>query len=387
MNVFKIALSLSLSLACLTEAHAQIKDRVWKVGEDIVEGRLVQLERGVVDLKTMVGESKTVLLANLSEDDQQYLRQNIIEIVELDREQFLAVATHVDAFIERPSSVIVELRKLEGRPVRSPYASLMVGVARSVTDGDHGKTVKHFKRALEATKTSRKFLGSEYHRATFDSAINNIGVCCVKRLSGDIATKYFEQSFNETDIAFVIHHNTKVLSQPASKKLGIKLRSKSMQNLAKLTSVKPRQEKENQLQLKTPYFLYSLDWDAPPSNDEVNRILIQNGLTTLSPQQNDPRFESKETILTPRLKNLELNNLFPDLWCTNCSGIGAKKCGARNCINGNVLRKIKRFKGIGPNGRAMYMDEWVFDHKCRNCRGTDSIKCPHCTKGKLPAHP
>ena len=380
--------ALIILACCGGEAKSQIDERIWRVGEQQYQGRLQELKDGIVEIKTKDRKEQTFRVSELSEFDQQYLAKSIYEIVELDQKQFKDVMGLMEGFFENPADIFEELKRLEGRPVRSPYASMVLGVTRAAMDGDHNKAIKNFNNAISATKTSRKFLGEGYNRIVLQSLLNNAGVCKLKQMKGDSAAKSFMAAVDEGGMSFPVHHNADVLLNRASVKLGVNLKSGAKRNLKKLLELEREDPPGIRIPGNSAYFLYTLQWNAPLDASGVKEVFVNNDLKPLADGgQHDGAagFELLDLSEIEGLTALQRNLIFPDPRCTACRGKGRYECDVKNCDHGTLIKKVRVVTGRAANGRPIIADVQRKDGKCRNCGKDGKVKCPHCKgAGMLP---
>jgi len=388
MSKFVLVATWLFVVNCVCDIYSQTEVRTWQFGEKQIKGRIQSLENGIIDFRLDGGGSKNIPISDLSESDQRFLAESIYEIVEVEKQQLISVLKLMDSFMANSEETIEELRKLEGSPVRSPYASLMLGVARARQTGDHSKARRHFAQALKAIKTSRKLLGKDYHQTTVQSLLNNSGVCKIKQIKGDTAAKAFKESLDEGGLTFAIHHNSEVLFKTATVKYGVDLKSKPKRILYEILQQEPSDISGVKIPSRSGYFIYTLKWNSPLDVKQIGDLLVSNGLKPIpsieTNSESEESFEIAGLANSKTLTSLQRNLLFPDLWCTACKGKGQYECNGEHCQDGKVMKRTRQRTGTLPNGTPTYAWRWKVSHTCGTCSGGGEVNCRHCRAGKLP---
>lgn len=339
--------------------------RQWmdKNGNPIETGVLNEIEKRNIFV-TPPGKARVKLkIQDLSKDDQGYVES--LHIYQQEKVQYDLVSGCLVKFRKNPKNSLVFLKNIEDSHDETPYVLAMIGIAYAKGDANYLEAKKYFKKAEKLIKSGQKILGPEFHERTRASIRNNIAVCDFKTKAANKGATFLEAEAKKLDsIPLHTSHNAK-LAMTKDKVLcyGILLSRSAVKKLGAILKM-PQENNVGLAQEK--FFVYSLDWDAPYTLDQILQANQGNPL----PPNPDPNFTARQ--------------LYEDDWCPICHGcqrMHCNRCGGRRLIPAPPIWGVR---GVNPTTGQRHMG-WIDqgDVKCQNCRGTGRVKCNCCTNGKI----
>lgn len=356
----------SQTLAQQPELPKEVRDWVGKNNATIEEGVLVQIDKVNVSIKTAGGVVKQVARRKLSKKDREY--SDLVYAYQQDNIQFEDVKKQIDNYRDRPQAVLKALERIHQDNKGVPYAAMIIGVIYAAEKRNYVKAEKYFEKAQDAIE---KGLGLDFHTKTAFAIRNNIAVVGLKTGDTNKGAGYlFRKTEGLKAIPFCNHHNaTLALDVCEEPRHRVSLNRAKRKQLEEIVLIEP----EENLGSPAPrFFLYSLDFDLPPTLGEVlkraeGKPMEANGLDSLFP-------------------NIYWTNEWvPDDWCPYCEGTNRLECPNRRCKLGKVERKKTEHRYRDPNtGKKYYgmVPERVNCPTCNNKFG-GKVECEWCNGGKV----
>ena len=363
-------------------------ERTWRSGKFEIIGSIKSVSETEIVLKTKTRDS-LIAIEQLSQQDRSFLQG--IKIIQNDAVQFRLVSSIIEKYKNAPEAGIEKLIELGQDDKSSPYAPFAAGVALATLQGDFKAAKRQFSFAKVAIKRNENVLGAGYHAETRAAINNNIAVCLIKQFQCDKSVEFLLEAMGNEEAdpigeddskgdgngspGLLARHNRDILleisSMPSSQ---LELGKRGRKNLL---DAQFEEDDSNLAAFKFPNrYLISSAWQRPLSKAELSTLLDQGKLPMEIPSANRLGLRDKHTI-----ESLQELDAYPDLWCTDCRGSGVFKC--RNCTNGRVETRVRKFAGNSPNGSGP-MYQWVFEWvRCPTCQGNNHRRCRHCNQGKL----
>jgi S1-C subfamily serine protease len=208
-----------LCIVIATKVSAQGIDRVWTAATVGFKDRAVlkAIGKEFVTLKPNGEEPKTVLLKDLSDEDQKFIAA--VRQCEESAKVFLRVAEHRSRFAASPEAVADILIQLHETNPGDFAASFFAGTLDAFTGspGRLGKAKKHMNETITHIKKVRASLPT-IHTKTLVAALNNRGVVALREGSHSQAIKYFLEAAELSEaLPFAVYHNATLLIEYSGK--------------------------------------------------------------------------------------------------------------------------------------------------------------------------
>jgi hypothetical protein len=336
------------------------KPRIWTAASDstkTISASIVKVNPTTVVLKMEdSGQEKVVRKSTLSKKDQIYL--DLVNLIADDNTQYGELQSILDGFQAGKYPKVEDIQPIHIKYPKSPYATMLMGIAAVNSHPDYDKAVPYFEKAVKNV-AERHALVNNIMPTTYISCCVNCAVAQWRAGGGSVSVKLLDDASKFSQTPELIFHNGGLMAKEDGFRME-KLRL-SGKPKATLRTILAKQTNTNPKTFKEQKFYFSLNLDPPPSLhtlDEVIQDFLDNG-------KDANAYYSKEKPFQDLLAG---KNLPYEPWCRNCAGRGLIRCPAK-CNRGVISVPKTVLEGVNTlNGKPIYNERYV-DAPCPTCSG------------------